>query len=557
MASCDSYDDLLSKALKGIEFYTKLETNVSKLLQRIKSASKVQQEEREQMLLKNEIPIAENIGTIPAAPKLKDYLENRKKNPNPGNPTGGYSDPNLQYQQQMTNMGYGLNPVMDKLPPGVRPAPLGSEMNDTTKSVTGNEATNMQYNYNQASPGYAQYLQYYQQQQQQQQGLPISINPDMDLANRMSALLSGSNTQPIQQQYTSYTPQNYTPVTTYSSQSQTFAPHTRTDVNYSYDVTKAYTSTINSYRPVSSTIPNTSTSNMQYPDSSLRQPNDPNAVSTYSSVGYTQPSQTNTQNVNTYYPVGYSPSYPGTPTTQPSQMFPGQVQYHSLEYATSVQETLPSKHFNSIYSSPVANMTSAPARDVSFMSPNVNLDVANATVHNYGAADPTGYPSNTFQASTVPVPQNYQQGGTNTQNYQSYPTSSSSSHATGYSYPASYINASPYQSGALTNTVASGYTSYPSDSTSSYQGGTQSYQSGAQSYAGASSLYQDGSVSQTYQQDGGAMQPSYGSNTGTYSGGAAVQGYASTGTPLHYPGANSSPASVGAATGYGGVQVRL
>lgn len=67
----------------GIEFYTKLEVNVSKLLQRIKSAGKVQQEEREQMLAKS-TPKKEDmnitpISTAATAPKLKDYLEARKK----------------------------------------------------------------------------------------------------------------------------------------------------------------------------------------------------------------------------------------------------------------------------------------------------------------------------------------------------------------------------------------------------------------------------------------------------------------------------------------------
>ncbi|XP_035708755.1 tyrosine-protein phosphatase non-receptor type 23 isoform X2 [Folsomia candida] len=47
ISSYESYDELLNKCNKGIEFYTKLDTNVQKLLQRVRSVCKVQEEERE------------------------------------------------------------------------------------------------------------------------------------------------------------------------------------------------------------------------------------------------------------------------------------------------------------------------------------------------------------------------------------------------------------------------------------------------------------------------------------------------------------------------------
>ncbi|XP_065163635.1 LOW QUALITY PROTEIN: tyrosine-protein phosphatase non-receptor type 23 [Atheta coriaria] len=116
ISSHDTYDDLILKANKGIEFYSKLESNVSKLLGRIKSACNVQQEERDQMLIKNghskqhsqpepvpQAPAPEmnnatsvvaqsNTNNInmqhnalnnvniqqPSKPKLKDYLDTRK-----------------------------------------------------------------------------------------------------------------------------------------------------------------------------------------------------------------------------------------------------------------------------------------------------------------------------------------------------------------------------------------------------------------------------------------------------------------------------------------------
>ena len=92
VSSYDAYEDLIAKSSKGLEFYRKLETNVSKLLQRVKSTCIVQDEEREQILLKNKkmLPSAQTVtekgrpasdSPVPsaAAPKLKDYLENMKQ----------------------------------------------------------------------------------------------------------------------------------------------------------------------------------------------------------------------------------------------------------------------------------------------------------------------------------------------------------------------------------------------------------------------------------------------------------------------------------------------
>lgn len=46
--SFDAYEDLMEKAKKGLEFYKKLQCNVTRLLSRIKSVTKVQDEERDQ-----------------------------------------------------------------------------------------------------------------------------------------------------------------------------------------------------------------------------------------------------------------------------------------------------------------------------------------------------------------------------------------------------------------------------------------------------------------------------------------------------------------------------
>lgn len=90
----DMYDDLLAKAGKGQEFYDKLEANVTKLLQRIKSTCKVQDEEREQVLAKHNKKSVAKANVAPStAPKLKDYLNAAKaEEASAINPVvGGYS----------------------------------------------------------------------------------------------------------------------------------------------------------------------------------------------------------------------------------------------------------------------------------------------------------------------------------------------------------------------------------------------------------------------------------------------------------------------------------
>ena len=54
ITSYDVYEDLLAKSQKGIEFYRKLETNVTKLLQRIRGVARVQEEERQHITQRNQ-----------------------------------------------------------------------------------------------------------------------------------------------------------------------------------------------------------------------------------------------------------------------------------------------------------------------------------------------------------------------------------------------------------------------------------------------------------------------------------------------------------------------
>ncbi|XP_011638126.1 tyrosine-protein phosphatase non-receptor type 23 [Pogonomyrmex barbatus] len=87
--SYDTYEDLLAKSSKGLEFYRKLEINVSKLLQRVKSTCKVQEEEREQILAQDSKNTYDKTDATISTTydqgrprssnglKLKDYLNSR------------------------------------------------------------------------------------------------------------------------------------------------------------------------------------------------------------------------------------------------------------------------------------------------------------------------------------------------------------------------------------------------------------------------------------------------------------------------------------------------
>ncbi|KAF5269203.1 hypothetical protein FQR65_LT02504 [Abscondita terminalis] len=135
--SYDTYDDLLAKANKGLEFYNKLETNVSKLLQRIKSTCKVQDEEREQILAKQVKVVTPNTN----APKLKDYLDAKAKD---------YIETNrseLPLTSVVAAPAITNNKSERTWPPSVRPTPVGSEMTNDNPSYDSEQSNYHNYNY--------------------------------------------------------------------------------------------------------------------------------------------------------------------------------------------------------------------------------------------------------------------------------------------------------------------------------------------------------------------------------------------------------------------------
>ncbi|XP_078702599.1 tyrosine-protein phosphatase non-receptor type 23-like [Branchiostoma floridae x Branchiostoma belcheri] len=69
ITSYDAHEDLLAKCQKGVDFYQKLQTNVSKLLQRTRGVCKVQEEERQQIMDRTKSRRPKKPPARPTAPK--------------------------------------------------------------------------------------------------------------------------------------------------------------------------------------------------------------------------------------------------------------------------------------------------------------------------------------------------------------------------------------------------------------------------------------------------------------------------------------------------------
>ncbi|XP_047514216.1 tyrosine-protein phosphatase non-receptor type 23 isoform X2 [Pieris napi] len=129
ITSYDSFGELVNKSTKGLEFYRKLQHNLTALLARARSVCQVQREERAQLGEAAPAPLA---GPAPvaaaaaapapassAAPKLKDYLPYMKNRTSSRTvPPQGPSQPQPASSPEFF------------CPSAVRPAPLGSEATD-------------------------------------------------------------------------------------------------------------------------------------------------------------------------------------------------------------------------------------------------------------------------------------------------------------------------------------------------------------------------------------------------------------------------------------------
>ncbi|KAK8770223.1 hypothetical protein V5799_013317 [Amblyomma americanum] len=152
IASFEAYEDLGTKTQKGVEFYKKMQTNVGKLLTRLRSVVKVQDEERA-LQLEAQARKAGKLGSLPSSSaggmKLKDFLPYMTGQglPLPQEASGtsayysaagytGYQTPQVA-SQVSTDKGPTETPdkVGDAMGMGVRPTPLGSEQ--TSPQISG------------------------------------------------------------------------------------------------------------------------------------------------------------------------------------------------------------------------------------------------------------------------------------------------------------------------------------------------------------------------------------------------------------------------------------
>lgn len=144
ISSYDAYEDLITKSNKGLEFYRKLETNLTKLLQRVKGTCKVQQEERDTILAQNNKKLEQNLDTSSSTTlKLKDYLKSRK-------------DAERAASAAAAASYYSSQPGVDSQQswlPSVRPAPLGSEGTSTKQDYPSYSAGSGYGAYSQANYG--------------------------------------------------------------------------------------------------------------------------------------------------------------------------------------------------------------------------------------------------------------------------------------------------------------------------------------------------------------------------------------------------------------------
>ncbi|XP_039279943.1 LOW QUALITY PROTEIN: tyrosine-protein phosphatase non-receptor type 23 [Nilaparvata lugens] len=251
MSSYDAYEDLIAKSNKGLEFYRKLETNVTKLLQRVKGTCKVQEEERETILLKNgkTLPSKLKLNNEKEVSgggglKLKDLLPNMKKDssgnyiiqPALNQLPGQFNTNSVNYSGTHTSI-----PPTDSLPsessqkwvPAVRPAPVGSEapINSQQKILDSKPDISQNYYFPQQS-NYATYdANYYARLAQSQAAAAYPsrpANPATPTPTHNPTALPNqlpSSTQSYQQsltpstQYTSVqTPYAYQNNPTYSNQ---------------------------------------------------------------------------------------------------------------------------------------------------------------------------------------------------------------------------------------------------------------------------------------------------------------------------------------------------
>lgn len=300
ISSYDAYEDLIAKSSKGQEFYRKLETNVTKLLQRVKGTCKVQQEERDTILAKNGKSLHSKSKVIPdqdgaalknyeqvppsSAPKLKDYLESYKKDKSGAahqlqSQTGQVTDPyynagNLPSSKITSYSADVVSAPYDNSQPwvpSVRPAPVGQEgtcptptsqdfMKESSLGYASYSPNISNKNYVNDGLPYAaeQYASYMAQYQQ----YPSTSSPYHKPPNYPSPAPSPSLQPQAYKPSATIVPQAYIPPATVASQayivphynSQSYSIDQAMNQNYAFQPNQGFKPQEN-YAPIANAIP--------------------------------------------------------------------------------------------------------------------------------------------------------------------------------------------------------------------------------------------------------------------------------------------------------------
>lgn len=421
IASYDAYDDLLAKANKGIEFYQKLEGNVTKLLQRVRGACKVNEEEREQMLAKTgasiipapSVKIPTNSGAT-STPKLKDYLASMRSS-------------------SATDIA-ATNTASQWVPPSVRPTPLGSEETsdkrlqfDISHSAQIAQANNS-YQYNYANPN--MYYQY-----------PVSAPANPELPQTPTYSAPATNPQSYQAPASNYPISQPTPYYN-TNQSGYYTPQETPYSTNTYYPPISDPKTIPAY-PEPSHIPPASypvNPSAYYSDAAAvaampgvyqtsQLPMSYHHVNTYCSDSYT-PASTPQQNYAT--PAAYSPcldtSAPSQKLQQEYQHPPGyrssSENYPATGYPNYTQATMynPTVVSTSAYTYPVvqdpavAGYGNQYPQHQQYQAPSEEYQQQYQYIPQYYSTNATASPALSVQYTNAGTAANYQSGAGMAQN---------------------------------------------------------------------------------------------------------------------------------------------
>lgn len=372
ISSYDAYEDLITKSNKGLEFYRKLETNLTKLLQRVKGTCKVQQEERDTILAQHNKKIEPAVDAVPPSNstpsegsglKLKDFLQNRKAQ-QPAAQSSFYSAQVAGVDGQQTWL------------PSVRPAPLGSEGTSTTKQLDyAPYCMGTSYGaYTQAyGPEYAKnYLNYSYQN-------PLTV--ELQNLQYPNLSVSGTNTAvnpmstPSPKQYNTSNPYGYSQGVAYNSSD----PSNAIPVQYSAQPPAQYTTA--------------QTASVQY--------NSGQPASAVSGLGSSNPSSVQqTYSATQYqYPAVADPTqnYQNPPTTQ---TFAGSQPYRNTDGQTYSTPGTPQNYPAAVTQSYQTSLSSQTSDKLTYQTP---------ATQNYNQVLPTeNYQTPTTQSYQNPPAGNYQ-----------------------------------------------------------------------------------------------------------------------------------------------------